>query len=383
MQMPSELASQLLATARYGASSLMLAQASGGNNSVKSLKDDVLWVKASGFRLADMSEKAGFTALRCSEVRNVVTGEKNSPAPADVCTRRKRHEDAVRNTQCAALGSSQGRASLETGFHSLLGNIVLHLHPVYLNAFTCMQGGKELFAKIAPSPFTWIPYAAPGQELAVKIEEALRDTTEAKNCCLMLENHGFVAAGESGDEVIATTRRFLNTAREFFGDLSQELIHSQPAPKDAEKVAAELCAFYREHASSLVIRPARFAVFNQSQQLQQFFATPGPLVPDDVVYWDGTVHKSSLSSVRKLTALLGDSLPERLAIAVEGGGLVLLARNENLAAAMEEMLAAHLLVRMLISRKGKIQTLATAEIEYLQGMESEKYRLKLSAKGAC
>jgi len=384
MQMPSQLASDLLATALYGGNSLLLVQASGGNNSVKSSSEDRLWIKASGTRLAEVSTKQGIASLRLSALKQLVAQDSAKPKPSDAESRRQRHENAVHQMQAAIVNTGQGRASLETGFHSLLGDVVLHLHPVYLNAFTCMEGGRETLADIAPQEFAWIDYAAPGQELAVQINQTLQ-AQPGKECnCIVLENHGFIASGNTAKEVIASTEQFLNVAQTFFGDLSPDLAVARPATKASQQAAEKLRSLYCERwgEAKAVIRPARFGVFNQLDNQSQLFELSGALVPDDVVYGGGEIHRSSLDDLAKLISNLPDAAPEKLAVAVEGAGTVLLARSEGLATAMEEMLLAHILLRMLIARRGTVRTLPRHEVEYLQSMESEKYRVMVRAKGA-
>jgi rhamnose utilization protein RhaD (predicted bifunctional aldolase and dehydrogenase) len=384
MQMPSHLASDLLATALYGGNSLLLVQASGGNNSVKSNSQDQLWIKASGTRLADVSTRQGIASLRLSTLRELVARDSAKSKPNNLDDRRSRHEDAVQQIQAAMLNPGQGRASLETGFHSLLGDVVLHLHPVYLNAFTCMDGGRELLADIAPQEFAWVSYAAPGQELAIQINHALKTQPTEECTCFVLENHGFIASGQNAKQVIAATEQFLNVAQTFFGDFSPDLLVALPAKKASQQAADKLRSLHRERwgEQSVVIRPARFGVFNQLDNQPQLFESPGALVPDDVVYGGGEIQRCSLKGLSKWISNMPDAPPEKLAVAIEGMGTVLLARSEGLAAAMEEMLLAHILVRMLIARRGSVRTLPQHEVEYLQSMESEKYRVMLRAKGA-
>ena len=111
---PPELMSELLKSSRYGASSLLLSQSSGGNTSVKSAEADLLWVKASGISLAEVNEQSGFVAVRYSALRRLV--QAGTPSVGD---RRGRHEECVRLTQEAALDPRQGRPSLEATFHAL------------------------------------------------------------------------------------------------------------------------------------------------------------------------------------------------------------------------------------------------------------------------
>ena len=381
MQMPSQLASDLLATAMYGGNSLLLVQASGGNNSVKSSADDLIWIKASGRRLAEVSTKQGIASLRLSALKELVVQDCAKSKPHNAQARRIFHEDAVKRIQTATLNAGQGRASMETGFHSVLADVVLHLHPVYLNAFTCMQGGRELLADVAPREFTWIDYVAPGQELAVQINQTLK--VPSSECdCFVLQNHGFIASGQKAKQVIAATEQFLSIAQTFFGDLAPDLMVPRPPTKTNQEAAEKLSSLYRErwNEAKVVIRPARFGVFNQLDSQSYLFEMPGALVPDDVVYGGGEIHRSSLRGLNKLISSLPDAT-DKLAVAVEGAGTVLVARSESLATAMEEMLFAHILIRMLVARRGSVRTLPRHEVEYLESMESEKYRVMMRAKG--
>jgi len=384
MEALPELASDLLATAHYGAGSLLLAQASGGNNSVKARARDLLWIKASGRRLADVSVTHGIVALRCTALKEIIRQEAASSRSPTAVRRRQKHEEIVRLTQDAVLDARKGRPSLESGFHSLLGDVVLHLHPVYLNAFSCMEGGRELLSEIAPRQFTWVEYATPGWELALQIYRVLEATGLSQECAsFVLENHGFIASGENAQQVITATEAFLTTARSFFGDLPG-LFTAEPTTQAQEHATHKLHSLYRERwgDQSVAIRPARFGAFNQIESNLRLFDVPGPLVPDDVVYGCREIRRCSFNGLRDAVGSFPASPPTTLAIAVEGAGTILLARDPMLLDAMEEMLLAQILVRTLIARRGLVRTLLAAEVEYLQSMESEKYRVMVCSKGA-
>jgi rhamnose utilization protein RhaD (predicted bifunctional aldolase and dehydrogenase) len=383
MRVPDKLVPDLLATARYGASSLLLAQASGGNNSVKHPAHDLLWVKASGARLADVSAGNGMVALRYSVLKDAIQQEK-TPTKANFEWRRQKQQDSVRLARAAQTDSTQGRPSLEVGFHSLLDDVVLHLHPVYVNAFCCMKDGRHFLSEIASEPFLWVEYATPGYELAIKVCQALRKSAKgAEPSCLVMENHGFVASGRSAREVMFASEEFVSAGRAFFGELPPELITAQPASLDANQAAQRLRSLVHERWSSqsYMIRPACFGAFKAVSNVPQLLETPGPVVPDDVVYGGTGIRSCRLPQLRDLVGALCDAPPEKLAVAIEGVGTVLLARNEKLARAMEETLFAHALIRILVARKGMLQVLPAAEIDYLQSMEDEHYRLKVMAKG--
>lgn len=383
MRAPANIVPALLATAAYGSSSLLLAQASGGNNSVKNAGGDLMWIKASGARLADVSETSGTVTIRCGALRDAIRQEKGLQN-LNRAERRTRHEDSVKLANAALVNETPGRASLEVGFHALLGDVVLHLHPVYLNAFTCMENGHGFLSHVAPHSFGWVEYATPGYELAVKVNQAISETENStRQLCLVLENHGFIASGQTAREVVADTEDFISAARTFLGELSPDLITAKPPILEVERAAQMLLSLVSERWGRRwhIVRPAYFGAFEILAKEPRLLEVPGALVPDDVVYAGAGIHCCSTNKLRDLVGNLPEA-PEKLAVAIEGIGTILLARNESLARAMEETLLAHVLVRILVARRGKIKVLQTEEIEYLQSMESEKYRIEASAERA-
>ena len=76
-------------------------QGGGGNTSVK-LDNGLMAVKASGIRLAQVTETDGFAVVEVETLKDVTSEQGYKPA----------------------------RPSVEAGFHALLGKFVLHTHPV-------------------------------------------------------------------------------------------------------------------------------------------------------------------------------------------------------------------------------------------------------------
>jgi rhamnose utilization protein RhaD (predicted bifunctional aldolase and dehydrogenase) len=377
-KIPPILLPELLATSKYAAGSLLLCQAAGGNNSVKDVGRDLLWVKASGVRLSSVSATSGTVALRTSHVRNVVRSRSLEEE-----SRSAVHERAIRQTCAAALDSSQGRPSLETGFHALLGNVVLHLHPVYVNTFTCMEHGDQIIHELAPRDFKWIPYGTPGQELALKVDHAISaERVASETTCLLLENHGFISSGKNAADVIGATEDFVQVGQKTFGSLPPALLAFNPPSAGLKSAAVELESLARERWGdrSFAVRPTCFAAFEEMATNHALWESPGPLVPDDVIFAGKGIRFVKRSS---LVDALDHTSNCKLAVAVDSVGTILLARNEALLSAMEETLLAHVLVRILVAQRGGVlRTLPAEEIDYLENMESEKYRIMVSAKGA-
>src|ERR1051326_6926784 len=134
MQMPSQLASDLLATAMYGGNSLLLVQASGGNNSVKSSADDLIWIKASGRRLAEVSTKQGIASLRLSALKELVVQDCAKSKPHNAQARRIFHEAAGKRIQTASLNPGNGGATkqvLKFGLRAFEFSISLIANRIY------------------------------------------------------------------------------------------------------------------------------------------------------------------------------------------------------------------------------------------------------------
>ncbi|MBV9085866.1 MAG: class II aldolase/adducin family protein, partial [Acidobacteriaceae bacterium] len=132
-EIPASLLDELLSISRYAAHDVCLVQGSGGNTSVKTV--DTMWIKASGLTMADVGTHGGYVAIDLQLALEMLrVGRWNND-----------------------LLSTKGRLrhSMEAGFHALLGHVVLHTHPVYLNALACMEGGKEALQRLAPGAAHW------------------------------------------------------------------------------------------------------------------------------------------------------------------------------------------------------------------------------------
>ncbi len=294
----------------------------------------------------------------------------------------ERHARLIQRTNEAALDPAQGRPSLEAGFHALLGDVVLHLHPVYLNAFACMEDGAELLNQVCPVPCAWVKYCAPGPELAAGVDRAIRGFDVGdKTVCVALENHGFIASGRTAEEVLKVTGAFLSAGRRSFGDLDTDLLRPRSCPEPLNQAAAGLRSLVQKRWKNdqYIVRPARFAAFDVFAREEHLWSRPGPLVPDDVVFAGKSISISDARCVKDVVEEFAEP-PARFTLVLKGLGALLLANNEGLAAAMEETLLAHILIRILVARRGRVRPLPPAEVEYLQKMESEMYRIMVTSK---
>lgn len=375
MMSGSQIASEIIAGAQYLGSTLLLTQGAGGNNSVKDFLSDTLWIKASGINLSQCSGLEAFVGLSLRDVQNTVRDSALHSVP-----QHRAHEQSIERFVAAVRSTSGLRPSLETGMHAALPQrVVLHTHSVYVNAFSCMMDGKENAASVLPS-HAWVPYATPGFDLAVATKRSVEDLPKpTEPLAIVLQNHGFVAAASSSNEAIALSEAFVDGARHFFGAID-------PASLDPESPAQEMLDLVeclrlqlsgRTHGVPL-LRAGRFSIFRSGNDLLKGSALH-PFVPDDVVYMGPRIWCASSTEE---AARLANSLVDRarFAIVVPRRGILFAGESDALLDAMEESMLAHMLIALLISRKGDPVPLHGASIAALAAMESEKYRRDLAAR---
>ena len=193
-----KIAGNQLALLRYRSNllgaDLGITNFGGGNTSSKIELPDpftgqpvrVLAVKGSGGDLGSISE-AGFALLyleRLEQLKELYRGE--------------RYEDEmVRYYPLSAFGENRVAASIDTPLHAFLPFAhVDHLHPDWAIALAASANGKrklEEFNKEFDRKIVWVPWQRPGFELALLIEQAVKDNPGAEG--LILGGHGLFTWG--------------------------------------------------------------------------------------------------------------------------------------------------------------------------------------------
>ncbi|MDE6406542.1 MAG: class II aldolase/adducin family protein [Lachnospiraceae bacterium] len=183
---------------RYAGMRNDLAQAGGGNTSVK-LDDQVMLVKSSGFQLADVSENSGYSKI---DYRLIADYFKENMQAGD---RPVLTEDAG-NALLAKAQMAGGRASIETFLHAVTGKYTLHSHPTLVNILTARKDGREILEELFPEA-VYVPYRKPGAALAETYYKICQAAGEPE--IIFLESHGLVVSGGSADRVIGRTEEVL------------------------------------------------------------------------------------------------------------------------------------------------------------------------------
>ena len=182
-----------------------LANQGGGNTSAKGTAVDhadrevrVLWVKGSGTDLATITA-SGFATLRLDEILPL--------------RRRREMDDAemVDFLSRCALGPDQPRSSIETLLHAFIAAPhVDHTHPDAIIALTSSPNGRDLAEDTFGEEAVWLDYQRPGFDMSRRIAELLDAKPSAR--AVLLEKHGLVTWGDSGEECYRRTIEFVSRA---------------------------------------------------------------------------------------------------------------------------------------------------------------------------
>ena len=170
----------------------LLVQGAGGNISWKDGR--VLWVKASGTKLAEAGLREIFVPVNLEHLQGALAKQDFSVEPEMVC-------------------ASGLRPSIETLLHALMPHkVVVHLHLVEVLAYLVRLNVRDSIETILAGSEKWIfvDYFKPGAELAKAIASALADRPDAE--IVFMANHGVVIGGsnvqEVADKLQMLTRKF-------------------------------------------------------------------------------------------------------------------------------------------------------------------------------
>jgi rhamnulose-1-phosphate aldolase/alcohol dehydrogenase len=182
-----------------------LANQGGGNTSAKETVVDhtgrevrVLWVKGSGTDLATITA-AGFAGLRLDDLV-LLRG-------------RAAMDDAamVDHLLRSALRPDQPRPSIETLLHAFVPAAHIdHTHPDAAIALTSTPDGRRLADETFGDDAVWLDYQRPGFDMSRRIALLLEENPRAR--AVLLERHGLVTWGDTGEESYRTTLEFVTRA---------------------------------------------------------------------------------------------------------------------------------------------------------------------------
>lgn len=340
----SQAISDLITISQYAGTRVDYTQGGGGNTSVKD--GDVMYIKASGFKLKDIDEVTAYVPMDLNKIKDFFSS-------VDL-TDGKDYEALNKQVTAEATLKFEGlaplRPSVEVGFHSVLKKYVIHTHSIYANLLTCAVKGKEIAEKIYANVdfgYIFMPYIDPGFTLSVKMKEAVDEYTATSGKypeVIFMQNHGLVVSGDDIERVKEVNEKVNNLIVEYFGlkDEYREVTLVSVGEGEFRSETPLVMGFVKENALT-------------KDMLDEY-----PLYPDQLVYLNNLIAFN----------------PEKLQAK---DGTVYYKTNEKEAVTLEETLFAYLFVITTLKAKGiEISTMSEKDVYFINNWEAEKYRRSMS-----
>ncbi len=340
----SKAISDLIEISQYAGTRVDYTQGGGGNTSVKD--GDVMYIKASGFKLKDIDATTAYVPMDLTKIKTFFESvDLNDGRDYDALNKQVTAEATLKFEGLAPL-----RPSVEVGFHSVLKKYVIHTHSVYANLLTCAVKGKELAAEIfanADFGYIFMPYIDPGFTLSVKMKEAVCEYQTATGKypeVIFMQNHGLVVSGDDIARVKEVNEAVNNLIVAYFN------LKDEYRTVTLNNVAE----------NTFVSETALVTDFVKANVLDKALLDKYPLYPDQLVYLNNILAFA----------------PEKLQVK---DGSVYYVTNEKEAVTLEETLFAYLFVITTLKNKGiEISTMSEKDVYFINNWEAEKYRRSLS-----
>jgi len=357
------------------------SRAGGGNASYK--ENGILYIKPSGTSLKTLTAD-DLVPLKV----DVLLDALHSDEPSDDPVREAANE--------ARVGINDGRRpSVEILFHALLPEpLVVHLHPLVVNALACSTNAHELAQEVFGDEVVVVDYVDPGVPLARGIEQARTAYTQrmgkAPGGLTVLRNQGIIAAGHSAEEVISLVEWAIATI--------QAAIDARPAPPTRDLGPdADPGALIRTAAPvlrGLLGADDRLAVVTSDSsevvRTQTWMGKPvvseGPVFPDQIVYASSlpcVVEPQYAPLVDQVTTAVSqyqDEYGRNPVIVVLPGRVVFAAGADHAAAknSLDTFIDA-LQVARDAERLGGVRVMDEKERGFIETWEAEAYRQQVAA----
>jgi rhamnose utilization protein RhaD (predicted bifunctional aldolase and dehydrogenase) len=323
-------------------------QGGGGNTSVK-LDDRLMAVKASGFKLNQITPSKGFVVVGYKSIKNYYEGVDISQ---DVDFEKESVEVAKKNV-VAMEGLQILRPSVEAGFHSIMKKYVIHTHPVYANILCCSMEGRDIITKLFKNKeyaYIWIPYINPGFCLTLKIKEeidkCIADTGKYPEVVFM-ENHGLIVTAESCERAIDLHEEVNEVIRQHLG-LSEEY---------------PVIELEMHNENEFVSKTGYLDDFFARKKIAADFFEKNALYPDQLVYLNSSLSIHGPVSKLNINTNTGERLYET-------------SYSETLT--IEETLLGYAFVISGVEKSGlALKTMSERDIGFIKNWESEAYRKSL------
>ena len=324
-------------------------QGAGGNISEK-VDGKIMVVKSSGVEIKEINEKYGYSIVRYKKI-----SDEFSKLPLKISKKQDETTVSFINKQTISLSNYESlRPSIETGFHSILKNYVIHTHSVYSNIIACSKSFEDLALELFKNDdFVIIPYFPPGTILTRNILNEYNNFYKLHKKypeIIFLKNHGIIVHANTAEQAIALHENVTKKLCDFFR------INISDFPKVS---LIEKTAFNFESFNSFLLN-----YFKNKKYIDQDYFDQ-TLFPDQTVYFKGNIsvdHNKNKKVIIKKDKIVYNT-------------------NFKEANTLEETLIAYVFIRKQIELANlQCSFISKKEMNYIHNLESEKYRKKMLKK---
>lgn len=373
---------ELISISRFYGENKQYVVAGGGNTSMKS--KEKLWVKASGYALATISEE-GFAVLDRQKLA-AISGKVYSKNPFE-------RECQVKSDIDEALLTKDKRPSVETSLHNLISyKFVVHLHPNAVNGVLCGNDVKKFVEPMFGADALYIPYTDPGYVLFREIETRLTAMRKSKGYdpkVIVLQNHGIFVSADTTKEIISTYNTIIMNIKKAL---------KSPVPEGARAIdynITEVVPAIRSIVSSdelktlKVKNSALISYFSSSAE--NFRKISKPFTPDIIVYCKskyiyldrvGSARETIGQFIKEYKKFVAGNGHQPRVVVIKGMGAVAIGDNAAQAEIIHDVLESQLKISWLAGSFGGQHFMDQRSIKTIDTWEVENYWRKVLMKEA-
>ena len=364
----------LVAISRHYGADPEYVLAGGGNTSWKD--EETLYVKASGFALADVTADSFVKMDRAALARIWEKAYPESDAE---------RESAVLSDMMSAkkAGEEQKRPSVEALLHDLLPfAFVVHLHPALVNGLTCSQRGESAAKEIFGKDAIWIPSTNPGYILSKLVKTAL-DAHNKKHGkfaqLIFLENHGVFAGADTADAI-----------KKLYDDIMEKLnalITQMPDFSDEARGTGsfgEITKTLEELSGGTVVYAQGSAITAFVKSRESFAPVSSAFTPDHIVYAGSDPLFTEAQSAEGIREAWKNHVQKTgrnpKIIAVQNTGIFGAAATEKAANLALDLFRDTIKVAVYSESFGGPLFMTADKIDFINNWEVERFRAGVSTK---
>lgn len=307
-----------------------LVQAGGGNTSVKI--NNNMFIKASGFNLADITKNTGYVCINNKELLNDIS-----------------NNTVKKITEYNMYGKLRG--SIETFMHSILKKYTVHLHPIQVNKILVMINSEKIINTIFPESL-FIEYITPG----IKVHNEIKKKYNNEEI-IFLDNHGVIITSDVFDNIKKQLDYIINKCEEYLSiDYSKY------------KLTNKISKYVFDHCKIDVI-----SYLCQDIIITKYIQNNIKLFTEKITFPDALIYcgiKPLIGNIEDIKTYFNNynELPK---IVIINNLLFIISNSLKKCKEIEDVLKANLLILDTTEKK---QYLSQDEICFLNNWDAEKYR---------